>query len=134
MQNSWFDSSALTNLFGYAIFFTLICSVLFFGVTTKEDPADKTFFVMCTLLFVFVLSLILFIGYLPNNTILAEKIFSRLSLPMQSFETPAKLRVLLLLSGLGYFIICVPKTRSIQQNQKKKNYRRQACFAYLPYP
>ena len=96
-QDSWYDSGAYTNIFGYTVFILFVVSVLLFARDKKMEKALKAFLWMNALLFIGCLFLILFIETLPNNPALAERIFSFL---LQTWQSPIRLRVLLLLSSL----------------------------------
>ena len=116
-QNSWFDSSALTNLFGYGLFIVLLLSV-FFLISDKKVPVVLKYFTyMAIMMYGSTIVLILFLQYLPSNTVLAGNLFS---LPLQTWESPAKLRVLLLLSGLATCIIAFRKLEEFDQTKKQK--------------
>lgn len=120
-QNAWFDSSALTNLFGYAVFVALVASILLLVLHRNKVPhPDRTFFFMNVLMFTGVLFMIMFIRYLPDNIVLAEGLYRRFSLPLQAFETPAKLRVLLLLSALAASLFVFRELEKFAKTIKRK--------------
>jgi hypothetical protein len=118
-QGSWFDSSAPTNLLGYAFLIILLLSVLLI-LRGKQSYADKAFTWMNVFLFIGALSLILFIGYLPTDIFMAERVFSQLSLPMQAFESPVKLRVVLLLSALGASMFAFRELEEYMVTRRRK--------------
>lgn len=96
-QNAWFDSGSFLNIFGYVIFALVFVSLIFLLRSKGFAKSDKIFFIMSSLLFLVSFSLILFIKYLPSNTGLLEILFS---LPLQSWESPTKLRLIMFLSAL----------------------------------
>ena len=101
--NAWYDSSIITNYFGYILLAFFVLSLLTFLLPKNKLQKDRLFFYQSILLFVAALVLILLMENLSvgllNNSIL--------SLVLKTWETPMKLRVVLLISVLttvvGFF-------------------------------
>jgi hypothetical protein len=117
-QNSWFDFSSITNLFGYIIFATIVTSVLYLITLRKDVSAKSAFFVMCLGLFSCAIALLFFVQYLSANSALAQKLFG---LVLQTWESPAKLRLLLLLSGLTLSFLAFQKLEQFDRNRRQKS-------------
>ena len=94
--NAWYDSSAITNYFGYVLFAFFVLSTLMIVLTKKQLNKDRMFFFQSILLFGTALVLILLMKNLNadslNNGVLA--------LLLKTWETPIKLRVVMLISAL----------------------------------
>ncbi|MGB8781324.1 MAG: hypothetical protein WCD81_11845 [Candidatus Bathyarchaeia archaeon] len=116
-QNSWYDSSAYTNLFGYALFIVFLASILLLFLRKDVAQTDKAFFYMNILVFVNSIILIEFIKYLPNDPILAGKLFSFI---LQTWESPTELRVILLLSLLTTTFVAFKKLETYGKTRKKR--------------
>lgn len=99
MHEAWFDLPGAQNIFGYAIPILLALAVVV-ALRERRPFHERVFFWMCVGLFSFAFALLLFVGWLPSQTQLAQRVFDAFTLPLQSFETPAKLRVVLMLSAL----------------------------------
>jgi hypothetical protein len=116
-QNSWYDSSAWTNLFGYALFIVFLASILLLFLRKDVSKTDKTFFHMNILVFISSIFLIEFIKYLPNDPALSEKLFSFV---LQTLEAPTELRVILLLSLLTTTLVAFQKLETYGKTRKTK--------------
>ena len=116
-QNSWYDSSAFTNLFGYALFVVFLASILLLILRKDLGRTDKTFFSMNILLFINSILLIEFMEYLPSNSVLSEKLFSFV---LQTWESPTELRVILLLSLLTTTLIAFKKLETYGKTRKTR--------------
>jgi hypothetical protein len=116
-QNSWYDSNAYTNLFGYALFIVFLASILLLFLRKEVAQTDKTFFYMNVLIFVNSIFLIEFIKYLPNDPALSEKLFSFV---LQTWESPTELRVVLFVSLLTTTLVAFKKLQTYGRTRKTK--------------
>ena len=101
-QNSWYDTGPYTNIFGFGLFVALVWAVYLLVVKKSHRDPNRLFFLMCISVFFASLGLIEFVRNLPNDSTLASFFFSA---PIQTWETPGKLRVLMLLSLLTTVIV-----------------------------
>jgi hypothetical protein len=116
-KSSWFDVFSYTNLFGYSIFAVIVLSALLLMLSKNKPRVSKWFFCMSLAMFVAAIALILFVKYLPTDRALAEKLFS---MPLQTWESPSKLRVLLLLSGLAVTLFAFQKLEAFSKTARRK--------------
>jgi hypothetical protein len=115
-QTSWYDVNSPLNLLGYSIFAVFIVSV--YLLRKKESPReDRTFFYMNVGLFSSAFALLLFMRLLPYNKTLSEMLFSFI---IQTWESPAKLRVILLLSALTTSLYAMTKLEKWRITLKRK--------------
>jgi len=114
---AWYDSNLLTNLFGYALFVIFVASV-YLIVKNKKRIAkpEKAFFFMSILIFFSTLITVMIIRSLPENLDFARSIFS---FPLQTWESPAKLRILLLLSALATSLVFFQKLENFSAPKRK---------------
>ncbi len=116
-QNAWFDSGSISNIFGYVIFALVVGSLILIVRQKLTLRGDRAFFIMTFLLFLLAISLILFIKYLPSNRPLLDSLFG---LSLQSWQSPTKLRALMLLSGLTLSLIVFQKLEKLACSNRKK--------------
>ncbi len=95
--NAWYDSTAVTNYFGYILFAFFAASILALFLPKNRLNKDRLFFYQSILLFGVALVLILLMQTL-NSGLLSNGL---LSLILKTWETPVKLRVVMLISVLS---------------------------------
>lgn len=95
-QNSWYDSSLPTNIFGYVVFAIFVLSIILM-IKKYDSGIDRTFTYTTIFIFISALLLILLIKNLPANIALTGTPFDSL---LKTWENPSKLRVILLISLL----------------------------------
>jgi hypothetical protein len=112
--NSWYDSNTITNYFGYVLFGFFILSILGLVLSKKKSDGDRIFFYQSIFLFVTVLALILLMknlsGLINNES---------LGLVLKTWETPGKLRAVLLISILT-LILALFRTMELSAGKGKK--------------
>lgn len=116
-QNSWYDSNAFTNIFGYTIFILFIASVVLLFLKKESFKKDRLFFVYTAILLVVAFSLILLIKVLP--TLLGSAGASLDSL-LKTWENPGKLRVVLLISALTTAMVIFGKLESLTPTKRNR--------------
>jgi hypothetical protein len=116
-QNSWYDSNAYTNVFGYALFIVFLASILLLLFRKDVGQTDKTFFYMNIIMFINSIILIEFIRYLPNDPALSARLFSFI---LQTWESSTELRVLLLLSLLTTTLVVFKKLETYGKTRKTR--------------
>ena len=97
-QTSWYDSSLFTNVFGYVLLVLLVASVLLILLKKDGLKVDRPFFYQSILLFVVTLIIVLFIKTYPAAVGSTGAPFDSL---LKTWESPSKLRVVLLISLLA---------------------------------
>ena len=113
---SWYDSNIVTNLFGYVLFGVFLIAVINLVKYRKRNDIDKHFLLQCSLLFVIALALILSMKTLAS----ASSEYTILDLIFKTWETPAKLRVVLLISMLATILGAFALVEQAPKPQKKK--------------
>ena len=95
-NNSWYDSNIITNYFGYLLLGFFALSILVLVKFRNKLRDDRLFFFQSILLFVVVFIIILVMKNLTSSSISNQS----LALILKTWESPIKLRVLLLISAL----------------------------------
>ena len=94
--NAWYDSNAITNYCGYVLFAFFVLSVLAVFLPRNKLNKDRIFFFQSILLFGTALALI----FLMKNLNVGSLNSGVLALVLKTWETPIKLRVIMLISVL----------------------------------
>ena len=115
-QVSWYDLNTPLNLLGYTIF-AIINTSLLFVFKKNSVKKDKYFFYTVISLFVGTFTLLIFMSLLPSNKYLSEALFSFV---IQTWESPTKLRIVLLLSALTLTIVTFTKLEKWSKNKNRK--------------
>ncbi|MBE3138348.1 MAG: hypothetical protein IMZ63_00875, partial [Actinobacteria bacterium] len=116
-QSSWYDSFLLTNLFGYVLLILFILSILILAFKKDVFPKIRLFFYQIVILFIFTLILLLFMKNLPNST----NVFGTpIDLFLETWESPSKLRVILLVSLLTVTFVIFSKLEFFARKRKNK--------------
>lgn len=114
-QASWYDSPLITNLFGYALFGIFIASIVILVLKKDRHPANRAvFYTSISLLFLAVF-LIFIIKSIPSYTVLQQSWFDNF---IKTWENPAKLRVIVLLSLLVSSFVAFNKLELFAQKKK----------------
>jgi len=114
---AWYDSTLYTNVFGYTIFIAFMIAIFLLVIKTDYNSMDRTFFFVNVIMFANAFVLIMFMKNLPSNRTFATSIFSFL---LQTWESPGKLRVILLLCGLSGGLLAFRELEKINFIGKKR--------------
>jgi hypothetical protein len=115
-QNSWFDNPNLSsNFFGYCIIALIVGAIIILIRWRPVKKADTAFYLMSLVLFFSSILLLLFVKYLPSNRPLANGLFSIL---LQSWESPTKLRMVMLISGLASAMLTFQQLQNLGKTRK----------------
>jgi len=115
-KSSWFDTNAYTNLFGYALFIAFVISVFLLVFRKERSLPDKPFFYMNIAMFLNAILLMALVKSLPNDRALSANLFSFV---LQTWESPTKLRAILLVSGLTTAIVAFRRLEDYGQTRRR---------------
>ena len=127
-RSAWYDSNSAANLLGYSTFIIFVASVLLLIFRRETIKKDRAFFYMNILMFASTLSLVLFIKYLPSNRPLLEVLFS---FALQTWESPAKIRVLLFLATLTTAIITFKWVENLGGTTKRRIFKGAFAMVFI---
>ncbi len=115
-NNAWYDAASFTNYFGYVLFGFFLLSIVCLAFSKTKLRGDRLFFLQSILLCVTVLALIL----LMKNLASASTANETLSLILKTWESPAKLRALLLISILTTLLVLFGMMDFSARERKRK--------------
>jgi hypothetical protein len=113
--NSWYDINSITNYFGYAILGFFMAAILLLAVSTRKRVEDRPFFIQGIILFIVSLALI----FIMKNMDATSVSNTPLAWILRAWETPIKLRVLILISVLTTSLLLFKFMDSSNVKKKK---------------
>lgn len=113
--SGWYDVNSLTNVFGYTTLILFSISI-YLTFKNKNNSSKRIFAIMNILLFFLTFTILLFMQILSTNSDLAKLFFNFL---LQSWESPSKLRILLILSALTTILVFFQKIENCSFEKRK---------------
>jgi hypothetical protein len=114
-QTSWYDSAVFTNIFGYLLLGLFFASMIILLLKKDTFGGNRTLFYGTIGLFFLTVLLILLMKSLPAFPVFQN---SPLDTFLKTWENPAKLRVVLLLSLLVTSFVVLGKLEVVSRNNK----------------